>query len=61
MSKRLFIAINLPDFVREELAKWQVCLKELPFRWVKPEHFMQVVQGYGIQEVVFQDGELKQM
>lgn len=37
MSKRLFIAINLQDFVREELAKWQVCLKELPFRWVKPE------------------------
>lgn len=25
------------------------------FRWVKPEHFMQVVQGYGIQEVVFQE------
>lgn len=24
------------------------------FRWVKPEHFMRVLQGYGIQEVAFQ-------
>jgi hypothetical protein len=24
------------------------------FRWVEPEHFMQVVGGYGIQEVAFQ-------
>lgn len=23
------------------------------FRWVKPEHFMNVVQGYGIQEIAF--------
>jgi len=25
------------------------------FRWVKPEHFMRVVQGYGIQEIAFQE------
>ena len=25
------------------------------FRWVKPEHFLRVVQGYGIQEVAFQE------
>lgn len=25
------------------------------FRDVKPEHFMRMVQGYGIQEVAFQD------
>ena len=24
------------------------------FRWVQPEHFMQVVGGYGIQEIAFQ-------
>jgi putative cell wall-binding protein len=28
---------------------------EALFRWVKPEHFMRVVQGYGIQEVAFQE------
>lgn len=25
------------------------------FRLVKPEHFMNVVQGYGIQEIAFQE------
>lgn len=25
------------------------------FRWVKPEHFMRVLQGYGIQEIAFQE------
>lgn len=29
------------------------------FRWVKPEHFMRVVQGYGIQEIAFQEIVLK--
>lgn len=25
------------------------------FRWVEPKHFMRVLQGYGIQEVAFQE------
>jgi hypothetical protein len=25
------------------------------FRWVEPQHFMRVVDGYGIQEIAFQE------
>jgi hypothetical protein len=25
------------------------------FRWVEPKHFMYKIQGYGIQEVAFQE------
>lgn len=31
------------------------------FRWVKPEHYMQVVGGYGIQEVGFQEALKRQI
>jgi len=38
MRRRIFIAINLPELVRKELASLQAKWPELPCRWTKPEN-----------------------
>ena len=38
MRRRIFIAINLPELVRKELAYIQTKWPELPCRWIKPEN-----------------------
>ena len=48
MLKRLFIAINLPENLKEKLIKFQQKFKELPAKWVKKEnlHLTLVFLGY---------------
>ncbi len=38
MKRRIFIAINLPENIKEELAKYQLKWPELPCRWTKKEN-----------------------
>ncbi len=38
MRQRIFLAINLPKNVKEELVKHQAAWPELPCRWVKEEN-----------------------
>lgn len=38
MKRRIFIAINLPDEVKNRLAKIPEQWPDLPVRWTKPEH-----------------------
>jgi len=48
MRKRIFIAINLPQEIKNELKKFQKFFSELPARWVKPEnlHITLAFLGY---------------
>lgn len=48
MRHRIFIAINLPENIKKELANFQSRWPELPIRWVKPEnlHITLVFLGY---------------
>ncbi len=48
MRHRIFIAINLPENIRKELAVYESMWPELPARWVKPEnlHITLVFLGY---------------
>jgi 2'-5' RNA ligase len=48
MRHRIFIAINLPKKIKEELISFQEKYPELPARWVKPEnlHITLVFLGY---------------
>ena len=38
MGQRTFIAINLPEYVKNKLAKYQLRWPELPCRWTKKEN-----------------------
>ncbi|MBI2450685.1 MAG: hypothetical protein HYV47_04100 [Candidatus Nealsonbacteria bacterium] len=38
MRHRIFIAINLPEDIRKELAGYQLKWPELPCRWTRPEN-----------------------
>jgi 2'-5' RNA ligase len=48
MQKRIFIAINLPEKIKEELISFQEKFSELPARWVKKEnlHITLAFLGY---------------
>lgn len=48
MLKRLFVAINLPKEIKEELGEIEKELSEIPAKWVKPEnlHLTLVFLGY---------------
>jgi 2'-5' RNA ligase len=48
MRRRIFIAINLPEKIKEELASFKEKYPELPARWVKPEnlHITLAFLGY---------------
>jgi len=48
MRHRIFIAINLPEEIKQELEKFQSQWPELPVRWVKPEnlHITLAFLGY---------------
>jgi len=48
MLKRVFIAINLPESLKEKLAKFEKNFPELPAKWVKKEnlHLTLVFLGY---------------
>jgi 2'-5' RNA ligase len=48
MLKRVFIAINLPENLKEKLAKFEKNFPELPAKWVKKEnlHLTLVFLGY---------------
>jgi 2'-5' RNA ligase len=48
MRKRIFIAINLPEKIKEELASFQEKYSELPARWVNPKnlHITLAFLGY---------------
>ena len=39
MKKRIFIAINLPDSIKQELLSYQKKLKNLNVRWTKSDNF----------------------
>jgi len=45
---RIFIAINLPEEIKEKLADYQRKWPELPIRWTKPKniHITLVFLGY---------------
>ena len=38
MRHRIFIAINLPEDVKKELAKYQEKWPEFPAKWMSPEN-----------------------
>lgn len=48
MKKRLFIAINLENNIKEKLTSHQKKFKDIPARWIKPEniHITLVFLGY---------------
>jgi 2'-5' RNA ligase len=48
MSRRIFIAINLPENLKKELISFKEKFWELPARWVKPEnlHITLAFLGY---------------
>jgi 2'-5' RNA ligase len=48
MLRRVFIAINLPESLKEKLAKFEKNFPELPAKWVKKEnlHLTLVFLGY---------------
>ena len=48
MRHRIFIAINLPQEIKNELRKFQNFFSELPAKWVKPQnlHITLVFLGY---------------
>ena len=52
MRKRIFIAINLPEKIKEELIFFREKYSELPARWVKPEnlHITLAFLGYVKEE-----------
>lgn len=52
MKKRIFIAINLPDSVKEKLREFEEEWKDFPCRWVKPEniHLTLYFLGYVEEE-----------
>ena len=48
MRHRTFIAINLPEEIKEKLAEYQLKWPELPCRWTKKEnlHITLIFLGY---------------
>ena len=52
MRRRIFIAINLPEKIKEELIFFREKYSELPARWVKPEnlHITLAFLGYVKEE-----------
>ena len=48
MKHRIFIAINLPENIREKLADFRLKWPDLPVRWTKPEnlHITLLFLGY---------------
>jgi 2'-5' RNA ligase len=48
MRRRIFIAINLPEKIKEGLVSFQEKYSELPARWIKPEnlHITLAFLGY---------------
>lgn len=52
MKRRIFIAINLPDDIKEVLANCQSKWSELPIRWTKKEnlHITLIFLGYLTEE-----------
>lgn len=54
MKHRIFIAINLPKEIKEELLSCQKKFRNLPVRWTKPEnlHITLVFIGYTSQEEI---------
>jgi len=48
MLKRVFVAINLPEEIKEKLLKFQETFSELPAKWIKKEslHLTLVFLGY---------------
>lgn len=48
MKRRIFVAINVPEDVKKELANYQAKWPELPVKWAKPDnlHLTLVFLGY---------------
>jgi 2'-5' RNA ligase len=56
MKHRVFIAVNLPKNIKEELCRYQNKWPELPIRWVKKEnlHITLIFIGYCKEEEVLE-------
>jgi 2'-5' RNA ligase len=54
MTHRIFIAINLPEKIKEELISFKEKFPELPARWVKKEnlHITLTFLGYIKEEII---------
>lgn len=54
MKRRIFIAINLPENIKNTLADYQKKWPDLPARWIKPEnlHITLVFIGYVEEEEI---------
>lgn len=59
MRHRVFIAINLPEDIKQKLAEYQYKWPELPARWTKKEnlHITQEFLGYLTDEEILKTGQ----
>ncbi|MCX6759480.1 MAG: RNA 2',3'-cyclic phosphodiesterase [Candidatus Nealsonbacteria bacterium] len=56
MRHRVFVAINLPENIKNKLAEYQEKMPDLPVRWTKKEnlHITLMFLGYLIDEELFE-------
>lgn len=56
MKKRVFIAVNLPDYLKKKLVEFQVKWADLPFRWTGESnlHLTLVFVGYVTDDQLFE-------